>query len=169
MIPEPGSSLADLYPELTSEWNILLNDRTPDKVYAHSNYMAHWICSEGHKWVTPVSSRTCNGAGCNTCGIKTSAEKRRIPKPGNSLLERFPVIASEFVCTEYGITDPSMVAYASNAMCTWRCSVCNKVTWEAGANTRTAKATTAKVSTLFVNFFYGFFIKYFFRFRVFRD
>ena len=61
-------SLANLYPQLLSEWDYNKNDKKTSEVYAHSSYNAWWKCEFGHSWQTKVHSRTRKKpAGCPIC------------------------------------------------------------------------------------------------------
>lgn len=61
-------SLANLYPQLLSEWDYNKNDKKPSEVYAHSTYNAWWKCDFGHSWQAEISTRTRKKpAGCPIC------------------------------------------------------------------------------------------------------
>ena len=137
-VVKPGMSLADKYPDVAREWDYEKNDRTPEQVHAHSRYRAYWKCMTcGNSWDSWVYNRTSFSAGCPECATKRVAKKQRIPKPGMSLLERFPVIASEFVSTVDGETDPRNVSARSCVKCHWKCSVCGETEWVAPPSSRT--------------------------------
>ena len=63
-----GSSLKDLYPEISLEWCYEKNgDLTPEKVKPMSGVRVYWKCKEcGHVWKTSVGHRV-EGTGCPTC------------------------------------------------------------------------------------------------------
>lgn len=62
----PDKSLAALYPNLVQEWDTGRNNRLPSEVPPRARYKAHWICSQGHRWVAQVSDRS-RGRGCPAC------------------------------------------------------------------------------------------------------
>lgn len=67
--PFPGKSLAEVNPELASEWHPSKNGNlAPDAVNVSSHHKAWWICKANplHQWEADISSRT-NGSGCPFC------------------------------------------------------------------------------------------------------
>jgi len=71
-----SNCLAIKNPELTKEWNYILNKNlTPYNVTANSSKKVWWKCKEcGHKWEGIISNRN-NGSGCPKCN-KSKGEKR---------------------------------------------------------------------------------------------
>lgn len=127
----PGKTdLATLYPDLMQEWNYDLNtDLDPSKLRPHSNRKAHWICREGHRWVSVIGRRTAkNGSGCPYCW-----GRRAIPGK-TDLQTKYPQIARE-LDREATETDPSTISYASNRKEPWICEIGHR--WEATIASRT--------------------------------
>ena len=61
-------SLENLYPSLLKEWDYNKNEKQPSQIYAHSTYLAWWICEYGHHWQAEVNARTRkNASGCPEC------------------------------------------------------------------------------------------------------
>lgn len=59
-----------------------------------AKFTAWWQCAKcSHVWRTTPYHRTARAQGCKRCN---SGRSNAIPKPGNSLLERFPDIASDW-------------------------------------------------------------------------
>ena len=67
-VKEKGS-LADLFPEIASEWLFKLNGEiTPETITSGSSEKVWWKCSKcGHEWSAIISNRTRNGQGCPEC------------------------------------------------------------------------------------------------------
>ena len=67
-IPNIGSSLGDLYPNLAKEWSEN-NDKTPFDVHPGSKYKAEWVCHKNHKWKSTCHNRTksIKPTGCPEC------------------------------------------------------------------------------------------------------
>ena len=62
-----NNSLAEVHPELVSEWsekNLLL---TPDGITFGSNKKVWWKCKNGHEWQAIISNRTNKNQGCPFC------------------------------------------------------------------------------------------------------
>src|SRR5258708_40191200 len=95
-IPLPGQSLADLYPEIATQWHPTLNgDRRPTEVKAGSNQKVWWQCEHGHAWLAPPVGRK-RGEGCPDCAPLKNAIKRSTPKPGKSLANLYPETAADW-------------------------------------------------------------------------
>lgn len=122
---EPGKSLADLYPEVAAEWDYELNEKTPDQVAAHARETAHWICVRGHRWISEIYNRTCNGAGCRECYL----ENAKKPKKGHSIAEMRPDLVPEW-SEENGDLTPWDVSYGTNTIkVAWYCKKHNYTWW----------------------------------------
>ena len=62
--PKAGESLAELFPDVASEWHPTLNgDLTPKEVTRASNKKFMWKCDKGpdHVWEASVNNRTRRG------------------------------------------------------------------------------------------------------------
>jgi hypothetical protein len=122
------------------------NETTPDHdltmLRPGSADKCTWLCSTcGHTWITSVASRVTShrnrsGSGCRKCYDRRIAKRRRAPKEGESLQERYPQISQSFVenLTTPGAT-PEHLRIRSNDRCLWRCS--NGHEWEANVLSRT--------------------------------
>ena len=136
-----ANSLALQSPALAAEWDAVKNaPLTPDDVTVGSGQKAWWICPVcGHSWKAAIYSRT-NGHGCPECGKVSSLKNRSLPKPGNSLAERYPAIAAEWNPTRNGDQTPTTTGFGSHKKVWWLCGVCG-VEWEGVINKRTSRGT----------------------------
>ena len=81
-LPTPGSSFADLFPEVAKEWHPTRNgDLTPDQVRPASNKEVWWQCARGHEWLARIASRREFGR-CGECP-KTESGRQRYRRPAN--------------------------------------------------------------------------------------
>jgi hypothetical protein len=134
----------DALEEVTKEF--IRNETTPDHdltmLRPGSGDRCVWLCSTcGHKWIATVASRVRshknrNGSGCRKCYDRRIAARRRAPKQGESLGERFPQISRSFVqnLTTPG-AGPEHLRIRSNDRCLWRCNYGHE--WEANVLSRT--------------------------------
>ncbi len=61
-----NNSLAEVYPELVSEWSEKNLPLTPDDITFGSNKKMWWKGACGHEWQTSVKARS-NGENCPIC------------------------------------------------------------------------------------------------------
>lgn len=130
--PGPGDSLADRFPEIAAEWHPTRNgDLGPSTVGYASNKKVWWQCSVcSHEWEIQVANRS-RGHSCKRC----ATAKLRKPKPGNSLVERCPIVAAEWHPTRNGSLTPADVAFSSKQKPWWRCPTCDHE-WQAAVGNR---------------------------------
>lgn len=70
-----GNSLADKFPEIAAELHPTLNgDLVAEKLAPASHKRVWFICSRGHEYQTPVSSRTTGGTCCPTCNSNSTSK-----------------------------------------------------------------------------------------------
>lgn len=119
------NSLSVRFPLLAAEWHPTLNgDRVPSVLTPGSKLKAHWLCPVcSHVWQARVSSRT-HGHGCPACARKETGRLKSLPRPGDSLAERFPKVAAEWHPSKNGDLAPETVGYASNKKVWWLCARC---------------------------------------------
>lgn len=123
------NDLATTKPDLVDEWDFDKNvDISPYEVTAGSSRKVWWKCGAcGHSWKTTVASRV-SGCGCSKCkGMKITISKMK-PDDGESLLDLYPNIASEW-SDENGILKPNMVKPTSQKVARWKCKSCGCV-WD---------------------------------------
>lgn len=121
--PEPGQSLADLFPEIAAEWDSPRNSLTPHDLKPKSNLKCWWKCAAGHGWQVSVSERT-RGTGCPVCAVDRRSAAKRRPKPGRSFAERHPGLVAEWISVVDGDGTPESVNAGSKVRVRWRCGTC---------------------------------------------
>ena len=100
------NSLADIHPELVSEWSESNLPLTPDTVTYGSNKEVWWKGACGHEWQASVKSRS-SGENCPICSGK------RVVEGINDLATLEPELALEW--SEENISlKPSMVGTGSH-------------------------------------------------------
>lgn len=115
------NDLATVEPEIASQ----LVDKSLGKVLARtSNKRVEWECSNGHRWVASVSSRTSGGCGCPYCS------GRKAVAGTNDLATTHPELTRELVDISVGRT----LSAGSKKFVMWRCE--RGHTWESMVQTR---------------------------------
>jgi len=123
--PFPGTSLAEINPELASEWHPTKNGNlAPDAVNIGSNHKAWWQCKVNplHQWQASIASRT-RGNGCPFCAGKATDDT-------NSLATHRPDIAVEWHPTKNNDLSASDVTAKSNKKVWWQCKSNPEHQWE---------------------------------------
>lgn len=112
-------SVAAVYPELVSEWDIEKNNgMTPDNFTANANIKVWWKCSKGHSWQALISSRG-RKLGCPYCaGQKTLKGKNDLESWCN---RNSPDLLEEWNYDMNNIL-PSEISKTSNKKAWWICS-----------------------------------------------
>lgn len=110
------NSLGYKNPEIAKEWDYEKNDKTPFDYAEFSNETVWWICSKNneHKWDAKISNRS-NFKGCPFC----SSQRTFI---GDSILIKFPEIASEWNYDKNGNLKPEEILPNSNKKVWWKCN-----------------------------------------------
>ena len=62
-----SNSLAEVHPELITEWSEKNLPLTPDDITFGLNKKVWWKGACGHEWIATVKSRTINKTGCPYC------------------------------------------------------------------------------------------------------
>ena len=130
-----SNSLAEVHPELVSEWskkNLLL---TPDGITFGSNKKVWWKGTCGHEWQASVKARS-NGEKCPICS------GARVIAGINDLQTTHPEIASEWSEKNLPLK-PDEVNAKSRKNVWWRCSKCGNE-WKSVINAR-VKGTVCPV------------------------
>ena len=127
--PLPGMSLAEVNPEIASQWHPTKNGViTPYDVSSGSKWVAWWNCPKcGYEWKSVIHSRA--HSGCPACSGHTVWEGH------TDLATVNPKLASEWDSTKNGILSPSKVAPGCNSKVWWKCSQCGHE-WQAIVNNR---------------------------------
>ncbi len=147
-LPNVAGSLADLYPEVASEWDSNLNrSLIPKMVTPGSKRKVGWICKRcQHKWQARISSRTRGGHGCPECGRRAAGKSKGTPRPGESLADKLPEVAAGWHPTLNGDLTPSDVGYASNKKVWWLCRTCQNE-WRVQVSNRTHGASCKRCAS----------------------
>ena len=130
-----NNNLAEVHPELVSEWsekNLLL---TPDGITFGSNKKVWWKGTCGHEWQTSVKARF-NGEKCPICS------GARVIAGINDLQTTHPEIASEWSEKNLPLK-PDEVNAKSRKNDWWRCGKCGNE-WKSVINAR-VKGTVCPV------------------------
>ena len=130
-----NNNLAEVHPELVSEWsekNLLL---TPDGITFGSNKKVWWKGTCGHEWQASVKARS-NGEKCTICS------GARVIAGINDLQTTHPEIASEWSEKNLPLK-PDEVNAKSRKNVWWRCGKCGNE-WKSVINAR-VKGTVCPV------------------------
>ena len=124
----PDETLADLFPDVSTEWDYENNTGSPKEYAPYSNKKVSWICrNSGNRWEATISSRTNLKSGCPVCANQTIV-------PGeNDLATRFPILAAEWDYEKNSIL-PSEVGAGSEKSVWWKCEFGHS--WKARINNR---------------------------------
>lgn len=137
-IAPDGASLADLHPNVAAEFvSCVRPGRTPANLRPSSNIACIWQCPGcSHQYKSSPTARV-RGRACPRCAKPKAGDTRsRRDAVGNSLTERFPALAAEFVMLEgRPHRDPEDIAPGSNLRAQWRCGECGH-RWSASVATR---------------------------------
>ena len=131
-----NNNLAEVHPELVSEWsekNLLL---TPDGITFGSNKKVWWKGTCGHEWQTSVKarsngenkSRTINKTGCPYCS------HNKVLAGFNDFATLLPDIAAEWSDRNYPLL-PTQVTVFANRKAWWKCKDCGRE-WNTLISTR---------------------------------
>ena len=129
--PREGGSLADLHPELISEWDYEKNaPLSPYDVNPGTIRKAWWVCKHGHKWEAQINHRA-EGVGCPYCS-------GRLAITGiNDLTTVHPELLDEWDYERNSVLgyDPATLLPSSAAKVWWLCKKCN-YSWQAVVHSR---------------------------------
>lgn len=104
-------TLAHKNPALSSQWDFVKNDKTPQEVTSSSSYQAWWKCPTcEYSWKTSVNNRA-QGKGCPSCAGK-------VVIPGiNDIATTHP----EYTFWWDDETTPTTLSYGSRKNIQWKC------------------------------------------------
>lgn len=125
-----SNSLADMHPELVSEWSDKNLPLTPDKITYGSNKIVWWKAACGHEWQTSVKARS----GGENCPICSGA---RVIEGINDLATLKPELVQEW--SEKNEIKPTEVSIGSHKKVIWKCKQGHE--WEASIKSRTVNGT----------------------------
>ena len=130
-----NNSLAEVHPELVSEWSEKNLPLTPDGITFGSNKKVWWKGACGHEWQTSIKARS-NGEKCPICS------GARVIAGINDLQTTHPEIASEWSEKNLPLK-PDEVNAKSRKNVWWRCGKCGNE-WKSVINAR-VKGTVCPV------------------------
>ena len=125
-----NNSLAEVHPELVSEWsekNLLL---TPDDITFGSNKKVWWKGACSHEWQTSVKARS-SGEKCPICS------GARVIVGINDLATLEPLLVKQW--SKKNKIKPTEVSIGSHKKVIWRCEKGHE--WEAAVKSRTINKT----------------------------
>ena len=133
-----SNSLAEVHPELVSEWSEKNLPLTPDDITFGSNKKVWWKGACGHEWKTSVKARS-NGEKCPICS------GARVIAGINDLATLEPLLAKQW--SKKNKIKPTEVSIGSHKKVIWRCEKGHE--WEAAVKSRTINKTGCPLPILF--------------------
>lgn len=125
-----NNSLAEVHPELVSEWSEKNLPLTPDDITFGSNKKVWWKGACGHEWEKSVKARS-NGEKCPICsGARAIAGI-------NDLATLEPLLVKQW--SKKNKIKPTEVSIGSHKKVIWRCEKGHE--WEAAVKSRTINKT----------------------------
>ena len=125
-----NNSLAEVPPELITEWSEKNLPLTPDDITFGSNKKVWWKGACGHEWKTSVKARS-NGEKCPICS------GARVIAGINDLATLEPLLAKQW--SKKNKIKPTEVSIGSYKKVIWRCKKGHE--WEAVVKSRTINKT----------------------------
>ena len=129
-----NNSLAEVHPELVSEWSEKNLPLKPDDITFGSNKKVWWRGACGHEWQTSVKARS-NGEKCPICS------GARVIAGINDLTTLEPLLVKQW--SKKNKIKPTEVSIGSHKKVIWRCEKGHE--WEAAVKSRTINKTDADV------------------------
>ena len=125
-----NNSLAEVHPELVSEWSEKNLPLTPDDITFGSNKKVWWRGACGHEWQTSVKARS-NGEKCPICS------GARVIAGINDLATLEPLLVKQW--SKKNKIKPTEVSIGSHKKVIWRCEKGHE--WEAAVKSRIINKT----------------------------
>ena len=125
-----NNSLAEVHPELVSEWSEKNLTLTPDDITFGSNKKVWWRGACGHEWQASVKARS-NGEKCPICS------GARVIAGINDLATLEPLLVKQW--SKKNKIKPTEVSIGSHKKVIWRCKKGHE--WEAAVKSRTINKT----------------------------
>ena len=125
-----NNSLAEVHPELVSEWSEKNLPLTPDDITFGSNKKVWWRGACGHEWQASVKARS-NGEKCPICS------GARVIAGINDLATLEPLLVKQW--SKKNKIKPTEVSIGSHKKVIWRCEKGHE--WEAAVKSRTINKT----------------------------
>jgi len=125
-----NNSLAEVHPELVSEWSEKNLTLTPDDITFGSNKKVWWRSACGHEWQASVKARS-NGEKCPLCS------GARVIAGINDLATLEPLLVKQW--SKKNKIKPTEVSIGSHKKVIWRCEKGHE--WETAVKSRTINKT----------------------------
>ena len=125
-----NNSLAEVHPEIITEWSEKNLPLTPDDITFGSNKKVWWKGTCGHEWQTSVKARS-NGEKCPICS------GARVIAGINDLATLEPLLVKQW--SKKNKIKPIEVSIGSHKKVIWRCKKGHE--WEAVVKSRTINKT----------------------------
>lgn len=125
-----NNSLAEVHPELVSEWSEKNLPLKPDDITFGSNKKVWWRGACGHEWQTSVKARS-NGEKCPICS------GARVIAGINDLTTLEPLLVKQW--SKKNKIKPTEVSIGYHKKVIWRCKKGHE--WEAAVKSRTINET----------------------------
>ena len=125
-----NNSLAEVHPELVSEWSEKNLTLTPDDITFGSNKKVWWKGACGHEWQASVKARS-NGEKCPICS------GARVMAGINDLATLESLLVKQW--SKKNKIKPTEVSIGSHKKVIWRCEKGHE--WEAAVKSRTINKT----------------------------
>ena len=125
-----NNSLAEVHPELITEWSEKNLPLTPDDITFGSNKKVWWKGACGHEWQTSVKARS-SGEKCPICS------GTRVIAGINDLATLEPLLVKQW--SKKNKIKPTEVSIGSHKKVIWRCEKGHE--WEAAVKSRTINKT----------------------------
>ena len=132
-----NNSLAEVHPELITEWSEKNLPLTPDDITFGSNKKVWWKGTCGHEWQTSVKARS-NGEKCPICS------GARVIAGINDLATLEPLLAKQW--SKKNKIKPTEVSIGSHKKVIWRCKKGHE--WEAAVKSRTIERVRTALKML---------------------
>ena len=109
------NDIATTHPGLAKEWDYKRNHgHTPDEFTDGSDFLAGWVCENGHHWHQRIYVRAKNGNNCPYCS------DRQVLAGYNSLADMYPDLVEELHPTKNGDLDPKKIHGNSQKSVWWK-------------------------------------------------
>lgn len=121
-----SDSFCVTHPRLIKEWHPTKNQGLdPELITSGSAKRVWWVCENGHEWISSITNRTHDDAGCAKCRIESS-----------NLEKKFPEVAKEWHYEKNSPLTPRDVTEKSGKKVWWQCDTCLHE-WQAVVKNRT--------------------------------
>ena len=120
---------------LLDEWDYESNNAIGlfvDKISYGSGKIAHWVCSNNHKYQKRIDGRTSGGSKCPYC----ESHKKTLLINTNDLVTTYPTLVEEWDYDKNKTINPKYILPTSKEKVWWKCKKCNN-SWQAAIRQRT--------------------------------